>query len=170
MKYFPMKIVVLAAALYGSGLLIGCGGDEKKAPPIEPFLGEWSVSQASVKVSCTVIGDLQAPIMGSIRVTRGQGTALAMTFTDPALAGCTLGFNVQSATVATPASGQSCVVNVQGIMATFTATSGTFGVVEPTASVNLTGNATGALNVTCTGKVIGTLNRGLPADAAADAS
>jgi|GEM_PF-3860575 len=172
MKYFPKVLLGLVALFVGSALATACGSDEKKAPPSDAFLGVWNVGQATVAVTCQGLGALSGSLSGVVNIAKGQGADLALTFTDPALAGCTLRFNVQSDASAVPVAGQSCAVSLQGIMATFTVASGTFGIVADAGNLSLKGSASamfGNLPFTCAGDVTGMLTRGAPADAGADA-
>lgn len=164
-----MKRLFFSLLLVGS--LAACGGDEKKSNDLTPFLGTWNVAQAKVAVTCAGLGAQEGEVTGLVKVAPGSGADLAMTFTDPALAGCTLRFNVKDAATATPVSGQSCAVSLQGITATLNVASGTFSAAGSNAALNLDGTANGTLlgvAFTCTGKVTGMLARGTSNDAGAD--
>ena len=166
-----MKHLLLSLMVVGS--LTACGGDDKKSSDVTPFVGIWNVGQAKVAVDCAGLGPQEGAVTGLVTVTEATGADLAMTFTDPALAGCTLRFNVKDATTATPLAGQSCAVSLQGIMATLTVASGTFSAVGSSATLNLDGTAKGSfgtLAFTCVGKVTGTINRSAPNDAGGDAA
>lgn len=172
MKYFQTKRWYLLGLVASGALLASCGSDEKKGPNIGAFLGTWNVGQAAVAVTCPPLGPQSGAFAGVVNVAKGQGADLAMTFTDPALAGCTLRFNIQSDASAVPVAGQSCAVSLQGIMATFTVASGTFGTAANAGNLSLKGGAAvrfGNLDLNCTGDVTGMLTRGATADAGADA-
>jgi hypothetical protein len=172
MKQFPRVPFRLVALMAGAALATACGSDEKKAPAVDAFIGTWNVGQAAVAVTCPPLGPQSGAFAGVVNIAKGQGADLAMTFTDSSLAGCTLRFNLQSDASAVPVTGQSCAVSLQGIMATFTVASGTFGIVANAGSLSLKGGAAvkfGNLDLTCTGDVTGMLTRGAPTDAGADA-
>lgn len=165
-----MKHLLLGLFVVGS--LAACGGDEKKTNDLTPFLGTWNVGQAKVGVACADFGPQEGALTGVVTVAAGTGADLAMTFSDPALAGCTLRFNAKDASTATPLGGQNCAVSVQGIMGTLTVNSGTFSAAGNNAALQLDGtaNATfGNLAITCTGNVSGMLNRNAALDGGADA-
>ncbi|MDX2019204.1 MAG: hypothetical protein SF187_03120 [Deltaproteobacteria bacterium] len=164
-----MKHLVLSLLMAGS--VVACGSDDKKTNDLTPFLGMWNVGQAKVKVACAGFGDLEGGLTGVVNVVAGTGADLAMTFTDPALTGCTLRFNVKDASTATPLSGQSCAVSLQGITATLNVASGTFSAAGNNANMNLDGTANGSLGniaFTCMGNVAGSLSRGATTDAGTD--
>jgi hypothetical protein len=165
-----MKRVLAGLFLVGS--FIACGGDEKKPNDLTPFLGVWNIGQAKLGVVCAGFGAQEGALSGAVTVEEGLGADLAMTFSDPALAGCTLRFNVKDASTATPLRGQNCAVSVQGIVGTLTVNSGTFSAAGNNAALNLGGTASAAIGnlpFTCMGTVEGMLNRSAALDGGADA-
>lgn len=154
-------VLGLAAVAWASAGFVACGDDDDKTD-VTPYLGQWYIGQGNVNVACMALGTINTAISGGVTIQKGTSADLVATLSDPAFGGCALQLNVKD-NVATPLANQSCTFTFQGIMGTFTVTTGTLSFASNMqANMNLSGTATAQFlgaPIMCQGTVTAGLSR-----------